>query len=454
MIVLAYVIGALIMLVGIGLSIGLHEMGHLIPAKLFGLRVPRYMIGFGPRIFSKKIGETEYGIKLLPLGGYISMIGMYPPAADGTERPTRTGAFQQLADEAKRVEGEMIRPGDEKRLFHRLPIYKRVIIMLGGPVVNLILACVFFTIVLCGFGTATPTNQVGEVFECVLTTQQQEARGAQDADADHCEEGDTPGPAYDAGLRVGDVVTSVNGEEVGQRDWTTLTDAIQASPEKPLKITYTRDGVSHRTSMEPILTSRPVTDRFGQPEKASDGTQATAEVGFAGIGSQVQTLREPVTAVPGFVGQNLKAVAGVVVNLPERVYSVGKAAFSSEPRDPNGPMSVVGVGRIAGDVTAMDGVQIKDKASTYLSLVGSLNLALFVFNLIPLTPLDGGHVAGALWEGIRKNFNRLFKRKDPGPVDLSKMLPLTYTVALLLLAMGALLIYADIVKPVVLGSGG
>lgn len=449
--VLAYVIGAVIMLVGIGFSIGLHEVGHLLPAKAFGLRVPKYMIGFGPTIWSKRKGETEYGVKLLPLGGYITMIGMYPPAKDGSIKASRSGFLQQLSDEAKHAEADTLQPGDEKRLFVGLPVYKRIIIMLGGPLMNLLLAFVFLSIVLVGFGTSTATSRVSEVYQCVLTQQQQQERNAGDSVANECRPGDTPGPAYAAGIRAGDVITAVDGRAVGQQDWNALTQAIQDKAGSPIAVSYTRDGTEHSTTLTPLKSSRPVVNRLGQVETTSDGTIKTAEVGFAGIGSAVQNLPKPLWEVPAFVGENVQAVAHVVIDLPARVVGVAKAAFSPEPRDPNGPMSIVGVGRIAGDITAMDQISVKDKIASYLSLLGSLNIALFVFNLIPLTPLDGGHVVGALWEKIRKTFNKIFKRKDPGPVDLTKMLPVTYAVAGLMLLMGVVLIYADIVKPVTLG---
>jgi Zn-dependent protease len=147
----------------------------------------------------------------------------------------------------------------------------------------------------------------------------------------------------------------------------------------------------------------------------------------------------------------------VVLRVPQKMVGVVQAAFGSSPRDPNGPISVVGVGRLAGEVGSLQGTAAApitwgDKIAFWVGILASLNLALFVFNLVPLLPLDGGHVAGALWEGLRRQVARVFRRPDPGPVDIARLLPLAYAVASVFVAMSVLLIYADLVKPVRIGG--
>jgi membrane-associated protease RseP (regulator of RpoE activity) len=168
-------------------------------------------------------------------------------------------------------------------------------------------------------------------------------------------------------------------------------------------------------------------------------------------------VRQPITAVPGQLGEYLGATAGVVARIPQKMVGVAQAAFGDAERDPNGPISIVGVSRVAGEVASADGpadvtTTTMDRFVTLLSLIMSLNLALFVFNLIPLLPLDGGHVAGALWEGLRRQIARVRRRPDPGPVDVARALPIAYGVASLLIGMSVLLIYADLVRPIKLGG--
>ena len=443
MTVLLFIAGVLFVVLGIAASIALHEVGHLVPAKLFRVRVTQYMVGFGPTVWSRRRGETEYGLKAIPAGGYVSMVGMFPPATTeaGAVRQSSTGVFQQLTDDARQAAAEQLLPGDENRVFYKLPIWKRIIIMLGGPLMNLLIGTVLFAVLIMGFGTAQATTTIASVSECVVPASQQAATGQTECTAD-----DPAAPAFEAGLLPGDRVVAFDGREV--TGWDELSGWIRDAAGREVAISYVRNGETLESTITPLLTERPVATADGAPEVDDDGNAVTQEVGFIGVGSTQELVPQPASEVLPAVGDSLASVAGVVLNLPQRVVEVGQAAFSDAPRDPEGPISVVGVGRIAGEVSAMEEIPVASRAATLIGLVAGVNLALFVFNLIPLLPLDGGHVAGALWEGLRRSVARMFKRPDPGPFDMAKLLPLTYAVAILLMGMGVLLVYADIVKPV------
>ena len=436
--VLLFILGVVFVAIGIAVSIALHEVGHLVPAKLFKVRVTKYMIGFGPTLWSKRKGETEYGVKAIPLGGYVSMIGMYPPnKEDGTVRPSSTGMFQTLATEARSLAHEEVGPDDANRVFYRLPVWKKIIVMLGGPAMNLLIGLALTAVLLMGFGISTPTTTIADVSKCQVA-----AGETVDPDSAACE----LTPAASAGLLPNDVVTSFDGKSV--TSWDQLTEWIRASAGKEVGITVERDGGSVTTTVTPVLSARPVVGVDGRQAKDDAGNLLYQDVGFLGIGAQTELVPQPASSVLPMAGENISQVAGVVLNLPARVAGVAQAAFSEEPRDPNGPISVVGVGRVAGEISAMEEVPLQSRLGALVGLLAGLNFALAVFNLVPLLPLDGGHIAGALYEGARRRVAKLFGKPDPGAFDIAKLLPATYVVAALLMGMSALLIYADIVKPI------
>jgi membrane-associated protease RseP (regulator of RpoE activity) len=445
---LAWTLGVVVFVVGIGASIALHEIGHLVPAKKFGVKVTQYMVGFGPTMWSRHRGETEYGVKWIPLGGYIRMIGMFPPKP-GTDprfvRSTSTGRMGLLVESARQQSLEEIQPGDEQRVFYKLSVPRKVVVMLGGPTMNLVIAAVLLVVTMSGLGVQSLVPTVSSVSKCVLPA------GTPDRE---CTPTDQAAPAAAAGLRPGDRLVSFDGHAI--RTWDDATHAIRGAGGRTVDFVVERDGQRLDLSAAIPLSQRPVLDDNGQPVTAADGSLKTTDVGFLGVSPTVGMQRQPVTAVPGTLWDGITQTAAVVVRIPQKMVGIVQAAFGSGARDPNGPISVVGVTRAAGEIASSDSIPFvqtpRERVSFFLSLLASLNLALFVFNLIPLLPLDGGHVAGALWEGLRRAVARVRRRPDPGPADVARLLPIAYAMSTVLIVMSVLLIYADIVKPVRFGG--
>ncbi len=426
---LIYTLGVVVFVFGVVLSIALHELGHMYPAKKFGIKVTQFFVGFGNTVWSTKRGETEYGFKSIPLGGYVKLVGMLPPARDADPhevRQTNTGLFTQLVSDARNAEYEHVDDQDLDRLFYRKPWWQKLIVMAGGPTVNIIIAVFLFAVVFMGFGALTPTTTVQTVSDCAISTAE-EGRA--------CTAADPIAPASKAGIAAGDRIVSFNGSKITQ--WDQLTKLIRANGNRQATIELERDGASRTVTVDTSVLARLDID---DPTK-------TVDVGFLGVAPTETMQRQGPVYVADVMKDYVSGTASVIVHLPQRMVGVVKAAFGGE-REANGPISVVGASRVAGELVTIDDPSWTERAQRVLVLLAGLNLFLAMFNFIPLLPLDGGHIAGALWEAIRRPIAKLRGRPDPGYVDVAKMLPIAYGMGVLLMLMSVILIYADIVNPV------
>ncbi|AJF67571.1 M50 family metallopeptidase [Streptomyces vietnamensis] len=428
---LLYALGIVLFALGLLVSIAWHELGHLSTAKLFGIRVPQYMVGFGPTIWSRKRGDTEYGIKAIPAGGYIRMIGMFPPGQDGRIEARSTSPWRSMIEDAREASYEELEPGDETRLFYTRKPWKRVIVMFAGPFMNLVLAAALFFGSMMTLGMQKATTEVAGVQKCVLKLSDKRQE---------CRPGDPVSPAFKAGLKDGDKIVALDGRPVS--DWDTLSDRIRTTL-GPATLTVERDG--QRVDLHPNLVTNMVEkkDADGNVVRPVQyvpagylGFQPKAEVRALTFG---ETTEEMTTLLENGVHS--------VIALPGKIPGLWDATFGDGKRAEDSPVGVLGAARITGELMTVDAPPERILVM-FMNLLVYFNVSLFLFNMLPLLPLDGGHIAGALWESVRRHAARIFKRPDPGPFDVAKLMPAAYVVAGVFVCFTLLVLAADIVNPV------
>jgi membrane-associated protease RseP (regulator of RpoE activity) len=412
---LIYVIsGWLFLIAGLAISIGLHELGHMWPAKKFGVKVTKYMIGFGPTLFSRKRGETEYGIKAIPLGGYIQMVGMVPPSRALRKKKNAWQKFTSFAQPTAEVE---LAAEDEERSFYLLRPWQKLIVMFGGPFANLLIAIVLALVLFCGFGGYERSNKVQNVVACIPTSENPQ-----------CDAVGDPSPAAIAGLKAGDKITSFNGKLV--QTWLEIEPLLAGSVGKPASIEILRSNQTLTLTVTPVILN------LGEIHKPYLGVRLES----------IRVQQNPIQAV-GQLGALLSGTAELILQLPNQAFSAFTEITPGSPRNMEGAISIVGLGQFSGELASNQSISFEDKVLAELAMLMSLNVALFVFNMVPLVPLDGGHIAGALYEWVKRGIWKLRGKKWKHPVDTGQMMPIAYFVAVLLLALTVVLVVRDIVNP-------
>jgi membrane-associated protease RseP (regulator of RpoE activity) len=412
-----YWLGVAAFALAILISVSLHELGHMITAKRFGMKVTRYFVGFGPTVFSVQRGETEYGLKWIPLGGFCKIVGMTPQDDD-------------------------VAPEDQPRAMWRFPVWKRTVVMSAGSITHFLLAIVamWFAAVFVGLpNPALPQDaaeqraapamiSVGNCIQVVLSDSRPCAVG---------QNGDLAGPAAAAGLKTGDVITAVGGRPVA--NYGQLTDTIRSTTPGPTEFAYTRDGRTGTATVDLVPAERAPLDNPDGP---------VTQVAVAGISWTTTepplVTYGPVDAVGATADYSWTLVKGTfeaLQRIPEKVPALWRSITGAE-RDPDTPISVVGASRLGGEAIQ------RGLPEVFLMIFISLNVFIGIFNLLPLLPVDGGHIAIAWYEKARSWIYARLKKPDPGRVDYYKLMPLTYAVILIGGAFTLLTITADVINPI------
>lgn len=402
----AYIIGVVLFALGIGIAVALHEAGHMLTAKAFGMKVRRYFIGFGPKIFSFRRGDTEYGLKAIPAGGFCDIAGMT--------------ALDEVTEE------------EAPRAMWRYPTWKRVVVLASGSITHFILGFIILYVMAVTSGLINLADKpvigsIGCASNYNPATQTNET----------CS-GSSRTPAKDAGLRAGDVVLSVGGQPTPT--FSQMTTLVQHS-HGPTKFVVDRDGNQVTLTVD-VATVQGLT--LAELSKPNPSKQPLTSIGMIGASGAKYISYNAVTAFGGttqFTGEMFVNVWQGIKQLPDKVPSL-ISAIGGAPRDPNSPMSVVGASRLGGEA-------VQDSQwGVFWLLLATLQFFLGVFNLLPLLPLDGGHIAVVLYERVRNWLRSVFGRPARGPVDYTKLAPLTLVVVFLGGAMVLLSVTADIVNPI------
>jgi|688.fasta_scaffold110860_2 membrane-associated protease RseP (regulator of RpoE activity) len=399
------VVGVLAFVVALLISVMIHEAGHYLTAKRFGMKVTEFFLGFGARIWSFRRGETEFGIKAIPAGGYCKIVGMAP--------------------------GEEVAPEDQHRRFLSGTVPQRLIVLGAGSFLHFVLGFILVLILFSGIGTVRALNTVEEVVPCILTQGQSE-----------CAPSAPRSPALSAGLLAGDEiisVRSVGAQSEGEKmKWGEIVTLIRASANEELIFTIDRSG-------ELLELTIPVASR------TIDGQS----FGVIGVVNDFGKVRlgpiDGIVESATFVRDVTTGSFEALIKLPTLIPALIDQTFGGEERDPEGLVGIVGVARTTGEAAGSERLDTSDKITFFIVMVAGLNIFVGIFNLLPILPLDGGHMAVAIADGVKRTSARLRKRPMPEPIDVEKLTPLTLVVVVLLLSLTVLLVIADIVNPVRLG---
>ncbi|HEY2550091.1 MAG TPA: site-2 protease family protein [Streptosporangiaceae bacterium] len=391
---LAWLLGIVIFVLALLISVMLHELGHFLTAKKFHMKVTQFFVGFGQTLWSTMRGETEYGVKALPFGGFVKIVGM--------------SSLEEVDEQ------------DEPRTFRRQPAWQRAVVLVAGSFMHFALAFVLLAGLALGIGVQN-TTVIGRIASCVPAS-------AKALDQGTCQGSLGRSPAAVAGIRAGDTVTKIGSRPV--HTWVQLGEAIRVLPPgKPVPVVVKRDGVQHTLSLTPAAVPGRKGSFFGVDEKIFKRVGPITAVSYAGTQ----------------FGDVLASSGSAIAKLPSALPDL----FASDrAKTPAGNVSsVVGAADIAGQAVEQGGGW-QFTVSTLLLIVISLNIFVGAFNLLPLLPLDGGHLALVIYEKIRSWLARLRRRPDPGLVDLEKLLPVSIGVFALLVGLAVVLIAADIFNPI------